>query len=323
MGEFLSCLVGRGVKCGRPPGTWSPKRRIRRLYFFGRLAITGTGATSERRGPGNPPEPPVSSDSNGVNVAEGLLELLQAVAAGAVTPEAAITRLGDLPFADLGFARLDTLREARTGVPEVIFGERKRSEDVVEIAQRLVANHGRVLVTRTPEDTLTSLRAWRPDLRWVPSARVAIIDDRRERPAPVGRILVVAAGTTDLPVADEAAETAVFCGSAVGRLNDVGIAGLHRLLAALPHLRAAEVIIAVAGMDGALPGVIAGLVDRPVIAVPTSVGYGVAAGGIAALGTMLASCAPGMAVVNIDNGFGAGIMAHRINVRVAGGEASG
>lgn len=251
------------------------------------------------------------------------MELLRAVAAGRVAPEAAMARLGDLPFADLGFARLDTLREARTGVPEVVFGERKRPEEVVAIASRLVAAHGRVLVTRTPEETLEALRAWRPDVRWVPSARIAVVDERRQVPAPVGRVVVVAAGTTDLPVADEAAETAAFCGSAVERINDVGVAGLHRLVAALPQLRAAEVVVAVAGMDGAMPGVIAGLVDRPVVAVPTSVGYGVAAGGLAALLSMLAACAPGMAVVNIDNGFGAGVMAHRINVRSAGGGAAG
>lgn len=234
-----------------------------------------------------------------------------------------MTRMGDLPFADMGFARLDTLREARTGVPEVIFGEGKRPEDVVAIAQRLVANHGRVLVTRAPDTTLHALQAWRPDVRWVPSARVAVVDERSSLPSPVGRVLVVAAGTTDLPVADEAAETAAFCGSAVERLTDVGIAGLHRLIGSLPQLRLAEVIVAVAGMDGALPGVIAGLVDRPVVAVPRSVGYGVAAGGVAALLTMLASCAPGMAVVNIDNGFGAGVMAHRINALATGRRTNG
>ncbi len=254
---------------------------------------------------------------------DGLLDLLRAVAAGGVAPEAALSRLGDLPFADLGFARLDTLREVRTGVPEVVFGERKRPEDVVAIAHRLVEAHGRVLVTRTPDATAEALRTWRGDVRWVPSARVAVVDDRIDKTAPVGRIVVVAAGTTDLPVADEAAETAAFCGSAVERVTDVGVAGLHRLLAALPQLRSAEVIVAVAGMEGTMPGVIAGLVDRPVIAVPTSVGYGVASGGVAALHTMLASCASGMAVVNIDNGFGAGVMAHRINVRAARGGAAG
>ncbi len=240
-----------------------------------------------------------------------------------MAPEAALTRLGDLPFADVGFARVDTLREARTGVPEVVFGEGKRPEHVVELASRLVANHGRVLVTRASDATLAALTAWRPDLRCLPSARIAVLDQRRERPAPVGRVLVVAAGTTDLPVADEAAETAAFCGSAVARLNDVGIAGLHRLLASLPLVRQAAVVVVVAGMDGALPGVVAGLVDRPVVAVPRSVGYGVASGGIAALLTMLASCAPGMATVNIDNGFGAGVMAHRINVGAAVGRTSG
>jgi NCAIR mutase (PurE)-related protein len=250
-------------------------------------------------------------------VGEGLRALLEAVAAGRLGVEEALRRLEDMPFADLGMARLDTLREARTGVPEVVFGEGKRPDQVLAIAQRLHRQHGRVLVTRASPAAVEALRAWRADARCHPAARTVVVDDRPERPA-VGRVAVVAAGTSDLPVAEEVAETAAFCGSAVVRVTDVGVAGLHRLLAALPELRSAEVVVVVAGMDGALPAVVTGLVDRPVIAVPTSVGYGVAAGGYAALATMLASCAPGLAVVNIDNGFGAGVLAHRINVRAAG-----
>ena len=238
------------------------------------------------------------------------------VASGELSPRAALARLGDLPFADLGFARLDTLREARTGVPEAVYGEGKTPEEIVAIARRLHAMHGRVLVTRAAAEAVVALREWRPDIRCNERSHTVVLDDR-SRPALVGMVLVVAAGTTDLRVADEAAETAAFCGSAVRRLTDVGVAGLHRLLAALPALRVPEVIIAVAGMEGALPGVVAGLTDRPVIGVPTSVGYGVARDGQAALTSMLASCSPGLAVVNIDNGFGAGILAHRINVRSA------
>lgn len=248
--------------------------------------------------------------------AEGWRRILESVAAGSLSPEAALGRLQtEWPVADLGFARLDTLREARTGVPEVVFGEGKAAADLLAIAQRLLAAHGRVLVTRVAPEAHDALARWRPDLRWNERARTVVVSDRPVE--PFGSVLVVAAGTTDLPVAEEVAETLAFCGSAVRRLTDVGVAGLHRLLAALPLLRASEVVVAVAGMEGTLPGVISGLTDRPVIGVPTSVGYGVAAGGRAALRTMLASCSPGLAVVNIDNGFGGAILAHRINVRAA------
>lgn len=219
---------------------------------------------------------------------------------------------------DLGFARLDTAREARTGVPEAVLAENKRPDEVVAIARALHAAHGRVLVTRVRPRVLDALRAWRADLRSNARGRTVVVDDRSRQPG-VGRILVVTAGTADLPVAEEAAETASFCGSAVARLTDVGVAGLHRIVAALPALHSAEVVVVVAGMDGALPGVVAGLTDRPVIAVPTAVGYGVAAGGYAALMTMLANCSAGLAVVNVGNGFGAGVLAHRINRRAARG----
>lgn len=253
-------------------------------------------------------EPEREADS-----AQGLEEVLRAVAEGRLGVVEALARLRDYPAADLGFARLDTLREARTGVPEVVFGEGKLPEEIVAIARRLHAVHGRVLVTRADDAAVAALRAWRADLRWNRRGRTAVVDDRDAVPGRwSGAVLVVAAGTTDLPVAEEAAETVAFCGSPVRRLTDVGVAGLHRLLAAVPDLHASDVIIAVAGMEGTLPGVVAGLTDRPVIGVPTSVGYGVSAGGWAALHTMLASCSPGLAVVNIDNGFGAGVLAHRM-----------
>ena len=256
-----------------------------------------------------------------MGTADGLGEVLRLVASGELAVDEALRQLSDLPFADLGFARLDTLREARTGVPEVVFAEGKEPAETASIARRLWALHGRVLVTRASAPAEAALRAWRPDLRWNPRARTASVDDRAPRPAG-GRILVLTAGTADLPVAEEAAEAAAFCGSAVERIPDVGVAGLHRLVSVLPALRAAEAIIVVAGMEGALPGVVAGLTDRPVIAVPTSVGYGVSAGGYAALLTMLSSCSAGLAVVNIDNGFGAGVLAHRINARASAGRPS-
>ncbi len=224
--------------------------------------------------------------------------------------------------ADLGFARPDTAREARTGVPEAVLAEGKRPEEVAAIARSLHAAHGRVLVTRVGARALAALRAWRPDLRSNARARTVIVDDRPHLPG-IGRVLLVTAGTADLAVAEEAAETAAFCGSAVTRLTDVGVAGLHRIVAALPALRSAEVVVVVAGMEGALPGVVAGLTDRPVIAVPSPVGYGVAAGGYAALMTMLANCSAGLAVVNIGNGFAAGVLAHRINRRTASGDGPG
>jgi NCAIR mutase (PurE)-related protein len=251
------------------------------------------------------------------NWREGLRALLSAVAAGECSPEAALGHLSDLPFADLGFARLDTLREARTGVPEVVLAAAKTTEEVVACAERLLSVHGRAFVTRVRPETAEVLCARQPGAVWNPRARTVRLG---EVPPPSGgRVLVLTAGTSDLPVALEAAETAAFCGSRVARQDDVGVAGLHRILAVLPALREADAVVVVAGMEGALPGVVAGLTDRPVVGVPTSVGYGVSAGGFAALATMLAACAPGLAVVNVDNGFGAGVLAHRIGRRAAAG----
>ena len=254
----------------------------------------------------------------GEGTAAELAEILEAVAAGRLPVAEAQRRIGG--GVDMGFARLDTDRERRTGVPEVVFAASKAPAEAVAIARRLHAEHGRVLLTRVGRRTRDLLREWRPDLRYNERGRTASVDDRSPSPG-VGSVLVVTAGTGDLPVAEEAAETARFCGSAVRRITDVGVAGLHRLLAEVEALRSAEAVVVVAGMEGALPGVVAALTDRPVVAVPASVGYGVARGGYAALLTMLASCAPGMAVVNVDNGFGAAVMAHRINRRAASGRA--
>lgn len=230
--------------------------------------------------------------------------------------------LGHPGVVDLGYASLDVDRERRTGLPEVVFAASKRPVEALTIAQHLYQEHGRVLLTRVGRRTASLLRQWRPDLHYSEVGRTAWLDDRPAQVA-VGQVLVVTAGTGDLPVAEEAAETARFCGSAVQRVTDVGVAGLHRVLGHVAALRAAEVLVVVAGMEGALPGVVAALTDRPVIAVPSSVGYGVARGGMAALLTMLSSCAPGMAVVNVDNGFGAAVMAHRINVRAARASRAG
>ena len=214
------------------------------------------------------------------------------------------------PIVDLGFARLDIDRAARTGVPEVVLAEGKESGQVEAALAALVVRHGRALATRVAAELADTLRTRWPELRHNPAGRTVILGTP---PAPQGEVLVVTAGTADLPVAEEACETLAFCGSRVTRLTDVGVSGLHRLLAALPALQSPRVILVVAGMDGALPAVVAGLTDRPVIGVPTPVGYGVAEGGRAALGTMLASCAAGLAVVNIGNGFGAAVLADRIN----------
>jgi NCAIR mutase (PurE)-related protein len=216
------------------------------------------------------------------------------------------------PFEDLGFARVDHDRAVRKGFPEVIFGQGKTPAQVAAIAERIVAHGHTLLVTRTTPDAYAAVRAVVPDAVYHEQARVI---ERRsgELPRGTGTILVAVAGTSDLAVAEEAAVTAEVMNNPVDRLFDVGVAGLHRLLSARDRLDAARVVIVVAGMEGALPSVVGGLVKAPVIAVPTSVGYGASFGGVAALLGMLNSCAPGVAVVNIDNGFGAGCIASQIN----------
>ena len=250
-----------------------------------------------------------------------LRALLEAVQTGAVTPEAAHDRLlqfvRQAPFEDLGFARVDHHRSARQGFPEVIFGPGKTPEQVASIAARIVAAGHSLLVTRTTEEAYRALRVQVPDAQFSQVARTITrpaADIRRGR----GTILVAAAGTADLPVAEEAAISAEIMGNCVDRLYDVGVSGLHRLLAEHSRLTAAHVIIVAAGMEGALPSVVGGLVDVPVIAVPTSVGYGASFGGLTALLAMLNSCASGVSVVNIDNGFGAAAVASAINHLPAG-----
>jgi NCAIR mutase (PurE)-related protein len=246
--------------------------------------------------------------------AEQLEALLADVAAGRITPRTALDRLRHLPFEDISFARVDHHRVLRQGHPEVVFCEGKTAEQVVAICERLEAATGSFLGTRADEQVAALLSTRFPRLQWSRLARTVYLPPPPEaaRPASTGMILVVSAGTSDLPVAEEAAVVGEAFGHPVERLVDVGVAGLHRLLAAGEQLRRARVIIVVAGMEGALPSVVGGMVHVPVIAVPTSVGYGASFGGLAALLAMLNSCAAGITVVNIDNGFGAAAAASRI-----------
>jgi pyridinium-3,5-biscarboxylic acid mononucleotide synthase len=240
-------------------------------------------------------------------------QLLEQVAGGQVSPSQALKRLRHLPFDDLGFARLDSLRMLRRGVPEVVFGEGKTVEQIVKIGRRMTGAGGNLMITRLDEAKAGDVRRKLPALDYRPEARLGLIVSEKPRPDGHGAILVTSAGTSDMPVAEEAAVSAEFLGNRVERLYDVGVAGLHRLLSNIEALRAASVIIVVAGMEGALPSVVAGLVAQPVIGVPTSIGYGAAFGGVAALLGMLNSCAGGLTVVNIDNGFGAALAATLIN----------
>lgn len=245
---------------------------------------------------------------------ERLAALLAEVAAGRLTPAAAVDQLRDFPSEQLPFASIDHHRALRQGQPEVIFCAGKTVEQVVGIAERLAAASGSFLGTRATPAQAEALRGAHPRLEWNALARTVFLP-AEPRSAPTGRgtVLVVCAGTSDLPVAEEAAIVAEAFGNRVERMVDVGVAGLHRLMGQSDRLREAAVVIVVAGMEGALPSVVGGLVGVPVIAVPTSVGYGASFGGIAALLGMLNSCAAGVTVVNIDNGFGAAAAATRIN----------
>ncbi len=254
---------------------------------------------------------------------ERLRILLEQVSRGEVEVDAAMHTLRDLPFEDLGFAKLDHHRALRGGAPEVVYCPGKSTVHILAILERLRERSGRVLATRASDEVMEAVRQRFPDTVCHEAARIMVVPGLQEtvRPAPgapgspVGTVLVVSAGTADVPVAEEAFVTVSELGSPVERLYDVGVAGLHRLLARREQLFAANVLIVVAGMEGALASVVGGLVARPVISVPTSVGYGASLGGISALLTMLNSCASGVGVVNIDNGFGAGFLAHRINQR--------
>ncbi len=235
-------------------------------------------------------------------------ELLRAVAAGELSVDDAVERLKHLPYANLGFARVDTHRALRAGFPEVIFCQGKTPAQAAAIAARIAETGAAVLATRATRETCEAIREKCPGARYHEEARVVVVPGETAS-EPRGRVLVLSAGTADIPVAEEAAVVAETIGCHVERVYDVGVAGLHRLLDKLDAIYKADCIIVVAGMEGALASVVAGLGGGPVVAVPTSVGYGASFGGIAALLTMLNSCAGGVVVVNIDNGFGAGYVA--------------
>ena len=239
-------------------------------------------------------------------------DLLEHVRRGEVGVEEALTRLRGFPYENLDFARLDSHRALRKGFPEVIYCPGKTHEQIVRIVERIRAREGRVLAARASQEVAEAVQRAFPDAVYHADARMVFLGQPASRSGR-GTVLVVSAGTADIPVAEEAAVTADLLGSPVERLYDVGVAGIHRLFDRRDQLFAANVLIVVAGMEGALTSVVAGLVDRPVIGVPTSVGYGASFGGLSALLTMLNSCAPGVGVVNIDNGFGAGYLAHLIN----------
>ncbi len=237
---------------------------------------------------------------------------MEAVKAGQLSSQEAARRLALLPYEDLGFAKLDHHRELRRGFPEVVLGQGKSPEQIAAIAQKLAAQSQRLLITKVDADCYELVRERLPDAVYHPDAR-AITLDRLKGVSLKPGVMVVSGGTADIPVAEEAAITAELMGSQVERSYDIGVAGIHRLLDNLPRLRQARVLVVVAGMEGALPSVVSGLVSAPVIAVPTSIGYGASFQGIAPLLAMLNSCAAGVAVVNIDNGFGAGYIAALIN----------
>ena len=246
-----------------------------------------------------------------------LRELLENVKTGEVDVDGAMHRLKSLPYEDVGFAKLDNHRHLRNGVPEVVFCQGKTTPQIIEILKRLSAHSKCILATRAEKHVWEAVSEELPHATYHEAARIIIAGKPRRSEAELATdqkyVMVLCGGTADIPIAEEAAVTATALGSRVERAYDVGVAGLHRLLDQKEMLLGANVIIACAGMEGALASVVGGLVDRPVIAVPTSIGYGASFGGLAALLSMLNSCAAGVSVVNIDNGFGAGYLAHMIN----------
>jgi NCAIR mutase (PurE)-related protein len=241
-----------------------------------------------------------------------LADLLSSVASGALPVEEAVEDLRDLPYQQVPDAKMDHHRELRTGQAEAVYAPGKSASQVRDAAAALASRAtGAVFVTKASPEQFHAVIEAVPEATYGPRSRLIVVK-RAEVPAALGSVAVVSAGTSDLPVADEAAQTADALGLSVDRIIDVGVAGLHRVLEHRARIDAAEVVVVVAGMEGALPSVVAGLTGRPVVAVPTSVGYGAAFEGLAALLSMLNACAPGVSVVNIDNGFGAALVAHRI-----------
>lgn len=239
--------------------------------------------------------------------------MLEALKRGDLNVDEVVLQMRDLPYEDLDFAKVDHHRSIRQGFPEVVFGQGKTPEHIAEISAAVLTRSDRLLVTRADPEAYKATALKVQDATYDPMARCIVVD-RRKDPSGVPGVAVLCAGTSDLPVATEAAITAELIGCEVDRISDVGVSGLHRLLDHLPRLRECRALVVVAGMEGALPSVVSGLVDIPVIAVPTSVGYGANFDGLAPLLAMLNSCAPGIAVVNIDNGFGGGYMAAMINL---------
>ncbi|MBF0488568.1 MAG: nickel pincer cofactor biosynthesis protein LarB [Nitrospirae bacterium] len=240
---------------------------------------------------------------------EAIKTLLVSLQNGQIGVDEALNKLKHLPYEDIEFAKIDHHRQLRGGIAEVIFGEGKKTEDAIEIARRIYNMSGRVLITRASKEIYDGLNI--DGARYYPTSRLIEAGEGRKK---IGRIVVVSAGTADIPVSEEASVTASFLGSSVETLYDVGVAGLHRLLSNISVFEGTNVVIVAAGMEGALPSVVGSLIDKPIIAVPTSVGYGTSLGGLTPLFAMLNSCVPGIAVMNIDNGFGAGCLAHKINI---------
>lgn len=237
-----------------------------------------------------------------------LKKILALVQSGKITVEKALDSLKNLPYEDLSFAKIDHHRQIRQGIPEVVFARGKENDDVITIARTIFKKSGKLLITRASREIYKKLK-----IRGAIFHHLSGIIEACGEPNKTGHILVLSAGTSDIPVAEEAAVTASFLGSRVETVYDVGVAGIHRLMSAKLPLQSARVLIVIAGMEGALPSVVGGIADKPIIAVPTSVGYGTSFGGLTALFAMLNSCVPGIAVMNIDNGFGAGCLAHKIN----------
>ena len=242
-----------------------------------------------------------------------LKDLLDKLKDGKIEVDAAIQKLKTLPFEDIGFASIDHHRHLRRGFPEVIYGRGKKAEEIIKIIEKMVEKEENVLITRINDSKAKIIKKHFPSSDYYPKSRILTIAVSPIEKKGKGKILVISAGTADIPVAEEAAITAKFMGNDVGTLFDVGVAGLHRLLQNKDTIMSAAVIVVVAGMEGALPSIVGGLVDKPVIAVPTSTGYGASFRGLSALLGMLNSCAAGVTVVNIDNGFGAGYAASLIN----------
>jgi pyridinium-3,5-biscarboxylic acid mononucleotide synthase len=254
----------------------------------------------------------IPGSSHGFPVDNWMMGILKKVKSGELSLSEAVQELGVLPYEDIGHAKLDHHRSLRTGFPEVIFGQGKTVKQLTSIAERIAAHSEKVLITRTDDAAFKAVKMKLPDALYNADAR-AIIINRTTKEALRPGITILTGGTADIPVAEEAAITAELMGNKVERIFDVGVAGIHRLFNHLEQIRKSRVLVVVAGMDGVLPAVVGGLVTCPVVAVPTSVGYGASFKGLAPLLTMLNSCAPGLAVVNIDGGFNAGYMAGLIN----------